>query len=340
MSELRVDVSGSGAVSLGDNIVCDGFRLGCPTRVQTHVHDDHMTHFEESKGYQTLYMSPGTKRLIEVEYNADISIRSNIKSVEMGDTIEVNDDKVRLISSGHMLGAVQVEVELADGARVGYSGDFGWPLDDVIQVNQLVVDSTYGSPDSIRDYSRAQVEEQLIALVRSRLDFGPVHIKAHRGTLHGALEMLSKEFNCPFIASQHRCVEIDVYRQLGYSINDLLVKGTPEAKKLEKTPCILIYSKGDRLSMDYHGTSIVLSAFSVRGNDPVLEYSDRSWRVALSDHADYGETLQYVEATGAESVLVDNYRGGHAVELALAIERELGVTAMPSACKPSRDWGA
>ena len=52
--------------------------------------------------------------------------------------------------------------------------------------------------------------------------------------------------------------------------------------------------------------------------------------VALSNHADFHETLKYVEATGAKKVITDNTRG-YGVELAIAINERLpGVQAQPS----------
>ena len=63
-------------------------------------------------------------------------------------------------------------------------------------------------------------------------------------------------------------------------------------------------------------------------------YSDRAYKVALSNHADFHDTLAYVEATGAEKVVTDNTRN-HGVELAIAInERLLGVQAQPSTNNP------
>jgi hypothetical protein len=74
-------------------------------------------------------------------------------------------------------------------------------------------------------------------------------------------------------------------------------------------------------------------------DDPVLEYSERSYRVALSNHADFDGTLAYVEATGAKFVVTDNLRGGHAVELAMALTDRLGIEAVPSSSEESREWG-
>jgi hypothetical protein len=64
-----------------------------------------------------------------------------------------------------------------------------------------------------------------------------------------------------------------------------------------------------------------------RPDDPVLEYSEIAYRVALSDHADFG-TLQYVSETGAQFVVTDNTRGGNALALALEIQRQLGILRM------------
>jgi hypothetical protein len=58
-----------------------------------------------------------------------------------------------------------------------------------------------------------------------------------------------------------------------------------------------------------------------RRDDPVLEYSDTAYRVALSDHADFEGTLEYISATGAKAVVTDNTRGGNAIALALEIQR-------------------
>jgi putative mRNA 3-end processing factor len=74
-----------------------------------------------------------------------------------------------------MLGAVQVLLETADGRRLGYSGDFHWPADEVMQVDELVVDSTYGNEGSIREYSQEQAETSFLQLVYEKLSAGCSH---------------------------------------------------------------------------------------------------------------------------------------------------------------------
>lgn len=104
---------------------------------------------------------------------------------------------------------------------------------------------------------------------------------------------------------------------------------------------IRFYAKGDgeppiQLS---RGSAIALSAFMARPNDPIMEYFDCSFGVALSNHADFTGTLEYIKATKAKYVVTDNVRGGHGVELALEITRRLGIPAQPSTMTYSKEWG-
>ena len=72
---MKINVSASGAVILGDVVSCDGFFVDYPIRVQTHVHKDHMYGFIRSKGRQDIFMSQPTHELLIAEYNADLDIR-------------------------------------------------------------------------------------------------------------------------------------------------------------------------------------------------------------------------------------------------------------------------
>jgi putative mRNA 3-end processing factor len=337
-----IDVCASGTVLLGHRISCDGFHRDYSARVQTHVHDDHMDNFETSKGTQNLFMSEATRQLLVCEFNADLPYRQNVYSLELDATHLVDDHKLTLLDSGHMLGSVQVAVELRNGMRLGYSGDFRWPLDRVIEVEALVVDSTYGSPECKREYTQDQAEEEFLKLVLSTAKRGPVYIKAHRGTVQRALQILNGQTNCPLLGSARLCEEVKVYRDNGYSIGDIcLVDSEAGRAHIRSGKFIRFYTKGDGeppIQMS-RGSIITLSAYMARRDDPVMEYSDCSFCVALSNHADFYGTLEYIQATKAKYVVTDNVRGGHGIDLALEIPRRLGIPARPSTTTYSREWG-
>ena len=338
-----IDVVGpSGAVILGSDIVCDGFINAALGRVQTHVHKDHMDGFETSKGLQQIILSEATRQLLIVEYDADLPYRTNLVALDEFEPYTIGSSRVTLISSGHMLGAVQVLVELADGMRLGYSGDFFWPLDNVIEVDALVVDSTYGGPDSIREFSQGECEERFAVLLRRLLARGPVHIKAHRGTLQRALQIISDDVGCPIVASQRLSAEVAIYRNFAYGIQRLIIHPSDASKAvLADGRYVRVYGTGDQNPVDLQsGSKISLSAYLTRPDTPILEISERSYCVAMSNHADFDGTLDYIEATGAEFVVTDNVRGRHGRRLAQEIQGRLGVEANPSSRRLSHGWGA
>jgi putative mRNA 3-end processing factor len=341
MNNGWIGVTASGVVLLGPDVACDGFHRDYNVRVQTHVHLDHMHSFETSKGMQDIYLTSATLQLLIAEFNAELPVRDNLIEVPIGSDHLVGSSRVKFLNSDHMLGSVQVQVEMTSGRRIGYSGDFQWPLNDVIGVDELVLDSTYGSPDSVRRYSQEEAEERLLRVAIDKLQKGPLHIKAHRGTVHRGLQVLSEVEGCPFLASPRMCAEIEVYRAFGYPIGPVCSLKSPEAKEVLKSRrYVRFYGVGDQFPIQIEtGTTITLSAFMTNPNEPVLEYSDRALSVALTNHADFNGTLEYVRATGAKRVITDNSRGGHAVELAAEISRQLGIQAQPSELEPSNEWG-
>lgn len=342
-SDDLVGIAPGGAILLGDEVSCDGFLESARFRVQTHVHDDHMRKFESSKGCQTIISTPATKDLLIAEFDADIPIRSNFIGLPPREPTRVRGSgvSIELVPTQHMLGAAQVIVTTKDGQRLSYSGDFNWPLDYVGEADVLVVDSTYGSPSSRRSYDAGEATERLIELVVDRIREGPIHIKAHPGTLERAIEALDGALDRPFIASPRLCREIEVYKAHGYAIGEVLSPDADAAKRAQSDgQYVRFYGKGDGDVFGItHGTSITLSAYMTPRADPLLQFSSRAFRVALSGHADFDGTMAFIEATGAKRVLTDNSKGGHAVELAMEVRRMLGVDAHPVSCERSLSWG-
>ena len=338
MRNPLVDVFASGAVRLGSIATCDGYADGYPFRVQTHIHDDHMGEFNKSKGFQDLFMSPETRTLLIAEHNADLEYRDNLIPVQRGVWRELDDgSRLLLLPSGHMLGASQVALELPDGSRCGYSGDFGWPLPDVIQVDDLVVDSTYGSPASVRRYTQDEAERALLQVVCERLRYGSVHVYAHRGTIERVLHVLSGNIDVPILASARLIREVAVYQDHGFAVGALeTLDSEAGSSALHQHSYLRLYSKGDGFGNElFEGTSVTCSAYMVADDDPLLRFSERAYRIALSNHADFEETLAYIEATGANRVITDNTRN-HGIDLAMAINGRLeGVRAEPSTNSPA-----
>ena len=326
-----IDVAETGAVRLGKQVVCDGFLSNCSIRIQTHIHFDHMSDFEKSVSdlKQIILMSPATRALLIDEKNAAYPYRDDIVPVVLGQEFDTDNGlKIVLKSSNHILGAVQTAVKLLDGSWVGYSGDFGWPIEDPIKVDVLVVDTNSGSPRKVRQYTQDECEEQFANLVQERLKYGPVQLRAfHKGTMQRALQILTSSLpdNIPFFGSRRLAKENEVYIRFGYPIKEV-----QEADK--SADCfIALYGPGDKMPVDNppNETVIALSAFMTRLDNPILERFGGNYSVALSNHADFEETLKYIQATGAQQVVTDNTRGG-GVDLAREVKSRLGISARVS----------
>ena len=170
---------------------------------------------------------------------------------------------------------------------------------------------------------------------------GSVYIYAYRGTIERALQIISTEVDCPIIASSRLCKQAAVYNDFGYTIGSLVESGSLDERQLiNERRLVRVYSTGDSEPIDIgDATKIVLTAYFNPNDEPVYEYSERSFSIALSNHADFHGTIEYVKATEAQVVITDNTRGGKAVELAIEIQRRLNICAKPSSNFLSREWG-
>lgn len=342
MNGCRIQLKSSGAILLGSRISCDGFACDCPVRVQTHIHSDHMLGFGTSKANQLIVMSGQTRKLLNALYNADLPHRSNIKALD-GEAFRIEGESVELLPSNHMLGCVQVQVTCSDGYRVGYSSDFFWPVDNAIQVDELIVDSTYGDPKRVRQYDQSTVDARLVSIVTESLATGALTaVIGHNGRLQYALHVLGNTTKRPIICSPKAYPLVDVYKHGGYAMPDVLRSDTGDGLELlkKRLPCLAFVTLHERRHLPWvdRFSKVTLSSHMVGPKDPVMRYDNGDCCIALTDHADFQGTLDYVQATGAKTVWTDP-RSGNAEALAAAISQNL---ALKSAVVPqvaSLGWG-
>ena len=337
-----VDITHKGAVLLGPNVTCDGFHIDRRIRVQTHWHSDHLTDFGASKRRE-LVMTRGTVDLLTVRH-PDLALRANVHVQDYGECLQINGAEITLESSSHCLGAVQVAVTLTDGKRVGYSGDFSYPIDSVIQVEELVVDATYGDPTSDRSYSQLEAEEALLEQVRLSLREGPVHILAHGGVTERALAVLHSAeviHDVRVLAGKPMCDAVDIHRRANYPLPRVYqVDSDPGRHSVAEGRYLRCWGHGQSMANDaLPGTVFRLTKFAA--DEVIRQEGDRLFRIGLSNHADFDGTMDYVERTGARFVLTDGSRSSprKARALAAAITRDLEIDARPAAPQRTLHYG-
>lgn len=332
-----------GAILLDEAISCDGFVHTAPVRAQTHIHMDHMLDFNTSKANQEILVSPATHSLLCAIYDADLPLRENLIALPPGSTYPVNDSAVQLIDSDHMLGSCQVALRRPDGTSIGYSSDFFWPMEAPMSVDELIVDATYGDPLRQRLFGQGEVDERLAEIVYRTIRSGrPMTLLGHVGRLHVALASVCPTLPVPVVASPRAAAPIAVYRDHGYALPPVIDAGSPEAIALirSREPFLGLVTLPERRHVPWVSRfpKLTLSAHMANRTDPVTDYGNGDYCVALTDHADFEGTLQYIQATGAQRVWTDP-RSGNAAALAEAVRNHLGLWASELYQVQTLEWG-
>ena len=345
MNEAAIDILPSGAVVLGRAITADGHDKPRMFRIQTHLHADHMQGFANSLR-QNVILAPELRDLLRKRF-PQLPCRSKdtgVHTPKCGEIYPVTDPRtglshlVRQEYAGHMLGATQCSVALPDGIRVGYSGDFSWPLDEVIEVDQLVVDATYGDPESVREFTQDQAEERFVELVSEKVNEGQgVEIIARPGVAERALMVISmhsldRTGDVAIIANELIRHHASVYREHGHAmVTEIIENGTEAQREAVKSGRYIRFwpSTGGGALIGAQGFRIqLMMTFRGHGEESESEKTGIT-TIGISNHADHNQTLEYIRRSGAEVVVTDASRAGpeKARKLAEVLVRDLGVRA-------------
>lgn len=332
-----------GALVLSPQICCDGFAVNQSLRIQTHIHSDHMVDFCTSKANQHIAVTTETLALLEAIYNADIPLRSNIRSYAYKEFHEWKNEKFQLLESNHMLGSSQVLVIHSDGYRVGYSSDFFWPLEQVIKCDELVIDSTYGDSLRSRRFTQEQATECFIEKIsESRAQGKKTACIAHNGRLQTALSIASEESSWPIITSPKAFALINVYKNHGVHLPETIISTSTLAKEIicGDEPFFAFATLPEQRHIPWISRmrKIVLSAYVSNIEHPLTTYSNGDCVVSFTDHADFHGTIEYIKQTDAKIVLADP-RSGNAHALANSVTSILGKYAQVIYTDSSASWG-
>jgi putative mRNA 3-end processing factor len=278
---------------------------------------------------EKMLMTKATKDLIDVMKSPLFLMGGYVEPLDYKKTIHYGEESITLFPADHILGACQVLVEDAEGARIVYTGDFRIDGTPVLEADILVMEATYGSPSCRRPFD-SEVKELLISLVREGLKRGAVYVFGYHGKLQEVMQILHDAgLRVPFVVPERVFQISKICERHGMHIGRLLRLEEKEAKEMLKRnqPLVAFYHMGSRSRVGRGCFRVYVSGWEF--DVPCREIGEKEYVIALSDHSDFDGLMDYVRRSRPRFVVTDNFRIGYAETLARHIQRELGIRAVP-----------
>ena len=290
-------------------------RRAKPFAVVSHAHSDHTAR------HQSFLATAPTIDCMRVRMGDAVANRG--VAVDYGEVYQHGALRIQLFPAGHVLGSAMVRIEAPNGESLLYTGDFktrpglaAEPI-EIPQADSLIMESTFGRPEFIFPSSEI-LQQQIRDFCVQALAAGevPVLLAYSLGKAQEVLKILQSG---DFTLMAHKTIRAlnPVYDKHGISM--------PTARPLDflnMQGCVVVMPPAARkkLPRGRHRLAMI----SGWGLQPNSKYRYRTDAVLpLSDHADYPELLQFVDAVGPKKVFTLH---GSTVELAAALRRR-GVDA-------------
>lgn len=303
---MKISLGNGTAVKIGNQTVLFDPKVSDFVTFVSHAHSDHTPFGFVTKPYCT----EETYDLIKLR---DPYFEAN--AVKENEKIKFDDFSVRLISSGHVLGAAQIFIE-ADGFSLLYSGDFKLsnsltckPI-KIQEADILITESTYGRPDFIFEPIE-NVRKNIIQWVKKQLadkysvDLGGYHI----GKAQEAIKLLNDNGIVPKISETIRQYS-NVYKKFGVNLD--FVEPHEDSK---------IFVKPMHLLNKRRGKNVKICALT--GWTTINRYE---FGFPLSDHCDFKQIMDFVAQVNPNKVYCIH---GFVKELSKEIKERLKINAMP-----------
>jgi len=225
--------------------------------------------------------------------------------LDFGESLELHDMRIRLYPAGHVLGSSMILIEKAGGSLL-YTGDFkmqqSWTAEpiQIPPADILIMESTFGSPEYCFNDDREKLVDELARFVDDTLQWGgsPVVLAYALGKAQEAMKVLGdlgysvRVFKSAWEMSRVYCdfgIEFKRCSQWDGTIlgnNEVLVI-PPHAKK---------YRSFQTLP---RARTVLLSGWA---NNKARHRYGADHAIALSDHADFDELLEFVRTVNPTKV--------------------------------------
>jgi Cft2 family RNA processing exonuclease len=279
------------------NIALDKRECGSDLDFISHAHSDHTSAVRSS---QYIMASSETMQLLGQECKAYA-------------TLKVGDNAMfSLLDSGHMLGAKQLRIDnTASGERTVYTGDFKMQESrttkrlEIVSADTVIVDSTYPEP-WMRFDDREEVESCLQDWTKNKLRYGIVMFSAYAMGKSQEIIAILNEIGITPLVSKKISAASRVYRSCGVNIEYASAyESTGDYESITKDNFVGITDSRDMRELSRALSCIYKKrVFTAVATGFAKRFKfDTDAQFALSDHADFKQCVDYVDATEASKVL-------------------------------------
>jgi Cft2 family RNA processing exonuclease len=285
----------------------------------SHAHSDHIA---AAKSSRRILASDVTKQLLQT-----------INAIEPQQKIDA-PKSLRLINAGHILGSKQIVInDEKAGRKTVYTGDFqlqksrSCEMIDIEDADTVIIDSTYYQPDIIFD-ERNEVEPAIQHWADVKLHDGIVLFGTYAlGKAQELVSILNESGILPIVSKKISRIN-KVYQGNGVKLDYASAyEGNDDFQTLLRGNFVgivdnhLLNSMAVTLSELYNKK--VYTAVAT-GFAKMMKFNT-DVQFPLSDHADFKQCVDYINATGAKKVLT---YGSNRLELANELVNK-GYDVMP-----------
>jgi putative mRNA 3-end processing factor len=280
------------------------------------------------KNCEVTIMTPATRDMIDALKGPRCLSRGTVKTLDYGEEFTYEDETLTLHYADHILGTAQVLVEDKEQTRMLYTSDFRYSRTPLVETDMLVMEATYGDPVRVRPFGM-MAEGILISLVEQGLKRGPVYVFGYHGKLQKMMRILYEaKVKTPFVVPEKIFRVSKVCEQHGMKLGRQLLPfdGDQSQSMLSKNePCVVFHHLYSKKKVEGEALRIYASGWEFR--KPCRRVGKDEYTVALSDHSDFNELLQYVERCNPRMVITDKHRSEAASIFAREIEKRLKIPA-------------
>jgi Cft2 family RNA processing exonuclease len=284
----------------------------------SHAHSDHVAAVKSSKG---VLASPQTMQLIEETHSITIQNKAE-------------NENLKMVEAGHMLGSKQLYVDdLAMGMRITYTGDFQTAKSrtaksiEIVDTDVLIMDSTYPEP-SVDFGNKHDVETAIQDWTTMMLKQGIVVFSTYAMGKAQELIALLNEVGIRPVVNSNISRASRVYVKNGVNLDyTSAYDDNSDYEEVIRDNFVGVTTNRNLSTLK----SELEKVHKKKVNTAVTTGFAKRFRFntdaqfPLSDHADFKQSIEYIEATKTKRVLT---YGPNAITFAENLKKE-GCNAAP-----------